>query len=222
MKDIPWLMLIVIWFVNFGISWWNAYACGKTWVETKHIGGWQRFMNWMGAIMSASGFTWCYLIILLFGAFYAQPLFIKPDHPMILTEKALLAGFSLGYLIIIPGILFSGLMIWLDSLVQAWRRRDLPSMGVAAWNTYAQIHNTYSAYQGMGGALDSVKDFFDGGDDDDVKGKAMILILILVVVAILGGIFTTWGIISHYAGSEPLPSSSDKQQSSSSRRRGYA
>ena len=139
---------------------------------------------------------------------------------MILTEKALLAGFSLGYLIIIPGILFSGLMIWLDSLVQAWRRRDLPSMGVAAWNTYAQIHNTYSAYQGMGGALDSVADFFKGGKKDG-KGAAGLLIILLVVLAICGGILTTWGIISHYAGSEPLPEPSDQQQSQR-RRHGYA
>jgi len=199
-------MIIIIWFINFGISWWNAYACGKTWVETKQIGGTQRFMSWMGAIMSASGFTWCYLVILLLGAYKVQPDFLKPGQAPILTQSDIQAGFSLGYIILIPGILFSGMMIWLQSLVQAWRRRDLPSLGRAAWNTYAQIHNTYSAYSGLSGALDSVKGFFTARGGRDSKGKAILLIIFLVILAILGGILTTWGIVSHYAATEPLPS----------------
>jgi hypothetical protein len=210
MKDIPWLLIIVVWIVNFGLSWWNAYACGKSWVETKHIGGWQRFMSWMGAIMSASGFTWCYLFILLIGGYYAQPSFIKPGHAPILTESAIQAGISLGYLILIPGILFSGMMIWLDSLVRAWRQRDLPSLATAAWNTYAQIHNTYGAFSGIPGALKSIKGFFRKGSKD-ARGLAVVLVLVLVVFAVLGGVFTTWGVISHYAATEPLPSRRPEQ-----------
>jgi hypothetical protein len=205
MKEMPWLLLIIVWIVNFGISWWNAYACGKSWVETKHLGGWERFMCWMGAIMSASGFTWCYLLVLLLGGYYAQQGFIQPGHAPILSEHAIQAGLSLGYLILIPGILFSGMMIWLDSLMRAWRRRDLPSIGIAAWNTYAQIHNTYSAFSGIPGALKSIKGFCARGSKNS-KGLAVVLIIVLVVFAILGGVFTTWGIISHYAATEPLPS----------------
>jgi hypothetical protein len=199
------LWLVVIWLANFGMSWWNAYACGKSWVETKHIGGWQRFMSWMGAIMSASGFTWCYLVILLFGGYHAQSGFIQPGHPPLLTEHDVEAGFSIGYLILIPGILFSGMMIWLNSLMNAWRQRNLSSMGIAAWNTYAQIHNTYSAFSGISGALKSIKGSFGGRDSRDGGGLALVLIIVLVVFALFGGVFTTWGIISHYAATEPLP-----------------
>ena len=56
-QQIPWFTIGFLWILNFGISWWNAYAVGVTWVETKNMGGYQRFMAWMGAIMSASGFT---------------------------------------------------------------------------------------------------------------------------------------------------------------------
>jgi len=209
MKEISWPLLMVVWLVNFGISWWNAYACGKSWVETKHLGGWQRFMSWMGAIMSASGFTWCYMLILLFGAYNLQPAFTQPGHARILTEHDIQAGISLGYLIIIPGILFSGMMIWLDSLVKAWRRRDLRSMGIAAWNTYAQIHNTYNAFRGISGALTSIKGSF--GKSKDARGLAIVLILVLLVFAIFGGVFTTWAIISHYAATEPMPSQRPEQ-----------
>jgi len=70
------------------------------WVETKEMGGWSRFMTWMGAIMSASGFTWCYLVILLFGGYYAQFSFLKPNQAPYIGVEALKAGFALGYLII--------------------------------------------------------------------------------------------------------------------------
>ncbi len=62
------VLFIFIWLLNFAISAWNAYAVGRAWVETKVAGGWPRFMAWMGAIMSASGFSWCYLFLLVLGA----------------------------------------------------------------------------------------------------------------------------------------------------------
>ena len=59
---------ILIWLLNFGISFWNAYAVGLAWVETKHSGGWPRVTAWAGAVMSACGFSWCYLFILVYVA----------------------------------------------------------------------------------------------------------------------------------------------------------
>lgn len=198
-------IVVLIWVVNFAISWWNARVTGLVWSEAKKIGGWIRFMNWMGAIMSASGFTWCYLIVLMFGAYYLQPLFIKPDQPLILTIDAVQAGLSLGYLIIIPGILFSGFMIWIDSLVRAWVTKSATNIGVAGWNTFAQAHNTYRAMKGMPEAWKSVSKFFTSSKGGDSKGKAIVLLLFLVIIAILGGILTTWAIINKYAGTRELP-----------------
>src|ERR1700688_2728642 len=60
MTWITWLLLIV----NLGISWWNARVTGLDWIEAKAIGGYVRFMCWMGWLMSAVGFTWCYVLIL--------------------------------------------------------------------------------------------------------------------------------------------------------------
>jgi hypothetical protein len=202
------LILVLVWILNFGISWLNARTRGLVWAETKVIGGWQKILTWMGAIMSASGFTWCYLIVLLLGGHYVEEAyFLLPNEQPLLDAEAIEAGFSLGYLIIIPGVLFSGLMIWINSLVEAWRRRDLPSMGIAGWNTFAQIHNTYSAMKGMPEVWDSVSDFFgskSSSSSSDGKGKAIMLILVLVVVAIISGILTTWAIINHYAGSREI------------------
>ncbi len=192
--------LIIIWLLNFGISAWNAYAVGRAWAETKVAGGWPRFMAWMGAVMSASGFSWCYLVLFVYGA-----------HAMgWLPDQATNAAFSLGWIILIPGILFSGLMIMLDSWRRAFREGGILNYGIAAYNTYAQVHNTLSAVNTLGSALRNVGDFF-GGDrdsrssDDDGKGMLILLVIILVALALLMGVLTTAIIIRLTAGSDPLP-----------------
>lgn len=204
------LLVVLILAVNLFISYWNAKVVGQMWVETKRVGGWTRFMAYMGWIMSASGFTWCYLIIAGFSTYYIQFAFLKADDsgvvdPLI-TWAHLEAGFSLGYLILIPGILFSGLMIWVDSMVQAYQRRDFASIGRATWNTYAQIHNTYSAMRGAPEAFEKVFDVFLGkGNSRNGKGKGAMLMLMIVVLAIIAGVLTTWSIVNKYAGTRAVP-----------------
>jgi hypothetical protein len=188
------LLALFILLLNLAISFWNARTVGLAWVETKHAGGWTRFMTWMGAIMSGLGFTWCYLIILVFVAGALGKLNVKQ------MEVAL----NLGYLIVIPGFLFSGLMIMIDSWAKAYRERNLGSTAVAGYNTFAQMYNTYHAVNGVGDALKSVLGFFssdDNGDGDGNNSAAGFLILLLVIVAIAGGALTTAAIVHHYAAS---------------------
>ena len=173
----PIWLIILMWLLNFAISAWNAYAVGRAWAETKVAGGWPRFMAWMGAVMSASGFSWCYLILLVLVAHAGGWL----------DAEATNVAISLGYILLIPGILFSGLMITLDSWRRAFRNGGILNYGVAAYNTYAQVHNTMSAINSFGGAARTVFDFFGSGDrdrrsssDDDAKGWVMILVVIIV------------------------------------------
>jgi len=191
------VLYALVWVLNFGISVWNAYAVGKVWVEARHENGWHRFMCWMGAIMSASGFTWCYLSFLVLTADYFK--WIGPD----MTTAAL----DLGYILLVPFMLFAGYAITLDSWVQAYRHGGFLRYGAAAWNTYASIHNTYSAWRNMGGAFTSVGDFFrskGSGRDRDGAG-AIIIVILLVALALFGGIITTTVIIRRVAGTDPLP-----------------
>lgn len=197
------LLIALVWVLNFAISIWNSYVCGKVWVESKVMGGWVRFMVWMGATMAACGFSWCYLIFLALTAYHFEWI----------NQTQLEVSLNLGYIILVPVILFAGTFIWIDSLIQAWRQRDLPSMGIAAWNTFAQIHNTYSAIQGFGPAFSSVFDFFSSGgkdkssssDDDKDNSAAILMVVALVAVALLGGVLTTAAIIKMVAGNQPLP-----------------
>jgi hypothetical protein len=196
---VQYVLFALVWVLNFGISVWNAYAVGKVWVEARHAGGWHRFMCWMGAVMSASGFTWCYLSFLVLTAQYFQWI----------TEEQTRAALNLGYILLIPFILFAGYAITLDSWVQAYRRGGFLNYGAAAWNTYATIHNTYSAWRNLGGAFSSLSGFFGGGrsgKDRDSEGPNPVLIVILLVaLALVGGVITTAVIIRRVAATDPLP-----------------
>lgn len=193
-------MLFLLWILNFVISWFNAWGCGKTWNETRAKGGLAHFMNWMGAIMSASGFTWCYLVIMGFAAAYIPC--VKDDHGVyvtLLNPPQLQVFFDLGYLVIIGPILGSGLAIMLNSWGYFWRKRTFGSGAVAGYNTFANVYNYYNAARYVPTALDNVLDFFGGSSkssssssSNDGKGK---LILIMVVVAAIGGILTTYIIV---------------------------
>lgn len=184
------LGLIVIWVLNFGISWWNAYACGNIWLETKEIGGWQRLITWCGAIMSAIGFSWCILIVLA--------LISKAVLPEIGTKVMMLSIYG-GYIIIGPAAVLSGLFIWIDSLVEAWRRRDFPSIAVAGWNTYAQISNTVSLFDGLDTAFKGIGNIISDSDDD-VKGKIIMLAVILIAISLGMGVLLTRYIIRKNMG----------------------
>jgi hypothetical protein len=190
-------LFALVWVLNLAISVWNAYAVGKVWIEARIAGGWHRFMCWVGAVMSACGFTWCYLSFLALTAHYFQWL----------TEDQVRAALNLGYVLLLPFLLFGGYAITLDSWAQAFRRGGLLNYGVAAWNTYATIHNTYSAWRNMGGAFASLGNFFGGRrkSDSNGDGGGIILVLLLVVFALLAGVLTTATIIRRVAATEPLP-----------------
>lgn len=174
------LMLFFFLILNFGISYWNAYAAGRFWTETKIIGGWQRFITWCAIIMSACGFTWVYLTLIT--------LFAVSSHK--LTPEQGMAMFNLGYLVIILPVLGSGMGIWMHSLVQAYRERNFGNIAVAGWNTYAQFHNTWQAASHAPNAIKSVMDAFSPkGKDKD--GAAAAFMILMVILALFGGMITT-------------------------------
>ncbi len=196
-----WLM--VVWLINLGISFWNARVVGLAWVESKRVGGWLRVMIWAGAVMAACGFIWCYLVL---EGFVGHWLF-----PNKVTVDVMEGVFYLGYLVIAPAVIFSGFLIWIDSLIQAYLRRDFASIGRATWNTFAQAHNTYRAFKGMPEAWRGSKERLSGrsrrsssSPSTGGKGGGALLILILVFAAVILGILTTYAIVMKYAGTRSL------------------
>ncbi len=186
--------------LNLVISFWNASAVGRYWTEKKDLPGWMRFMMWCGAIMATCGFFVVYVSILtmimhdlhLFEAL-AMILFkveMTAETAEMLTQNI----FDLAYLVIIFPVLGTGMCIWVNSLAVAYIRRDWASVGVAGWNTFAQVHNTVNAVRYVPRATSSL---FKG---IKVKGKgaaglAYIVLLLLPIVISLGGAIATTAVV---------------------------
>jgi hypothetical protein len=199
-------LLALILCLNAGISYWNAYVCGKSWEESKAVGGPIRFLVWCGAIQSAIGFSSVLILPLIFLAHV-----VVPDY---FTDVYFNGAINLWYLTIIFPALGTGFAIMIESWVAAYRDRSLLSIGGAAWNTFAQVHNTMGAVENIGSAFGSVKGAFASvfefpSDSDDAKAKAAIIglatMVAIVVIALMGGAFITAAIIHRYAGTVPLP-----------------
>ena len=182
-------MIVLVFFLvlNFGISFYNAYAAGAYWTETKIIGGWPRFITWCALIMSACGFTWVYLTLLTIGAIAGK--WLTPEQGEIM--------FKLGYLIIILPILGSGFGLWINSLVVAYRQRNFGNIATAGWNTFAQAHNTWNAARHAPNYLKEVISALSPKKANKDSLPAF-LIIALVILALFGGIITT-GLIARWA-----------------------
>jgi hypothetical protein len=154
-------------------------------------------MAWMGAIMSASGFTYCYLMFFAFGAYYLQAFGFG--------EAQLKLTMEIGFVVLVPGILFSGFAITLDSWHRAFREGGFLNYGTAVYNTWAQYHNTMSAVNGFGDALSDIFKNLKGGDDDNGSAALGIFCLIIVITAASLGIITTVVAIKKLSASHPLP-----------------
>ena len=139
-------MIYLMLVVNFAIAWLNCWSCGRSWAESKALGGWVRLLTWCGAVQAAVGFS--SVAGALIGA--------VAMHLGYLPPLAAAQAMDLWYLLIIVPVLGSGLILMIESWIHVCRERTLSNMTEAAWNTYAQIHNTYGALQGMGSAFDGV------------------------------------------------------------------
>jgi hypothetical protein len=200
-------LVILITVMNVAISWLNAGVCGRSWEESKACGGFVRLVVWCTAIQSAIGFSSALIPPLLYLA--------HENLPGYFTDIYFQGAIGLWYMTIVFPMLGAGLAITVESWVAAYRNASLLRLGNAAWNTLAQIHNTASAVQSMGGAFSAVSDAFgsafnlssDSKDDGAASVAIIGLMIALVVVslALFGGILITAMIIRYYAGTLPLP-----------------
>lgn len=180
------VLFLLVW--NFAISWLNCWFVGKTWAESKVVGGWTRLVTWAAAVMGASGFVWCNMLVLGF---------IASTHVAILplkyqlTDKGLGLLFNFGYALIIFPILGSGLAIWIDSVIQAYKQRDGMSIGVAAYNTFAMANNVYGAAKFLPTVFEKIKDSLEDSDNK----TSLVVIYTVLAISVGAGIGLAYYII---------------------------
>lgn len=195
-----WILLAL----NFGISWWNARACGQVWIESRATGGLIRLAVWCGVIQSAIGFSSVFMFPLIFAAHAAAPAYFTDVH----VRGAL----NLWQLTVLLPVLGTGLVLTIQSWVTAYRRRDLLTLGTAAWNTAAELHNAASAADGWSPAVSAVGHAFGSafhvsGDDEGAQLAyvALLVAASVVLAGLVAGVLLTATLVRRYAGTLPLP-----------------
>jgi hypothetical protein len=189
------LLLVGLLALNFGISWFNAWQCGRFWALMNALGGWYTTVLWAAVIMTGAGFTWCILICEVF-------LGVSLGLPPVIGQVV----FEIGYVVLIFPVLAAGLVIMLFSWEQAFRNGGFVNFGVAIWNTYAEYQNAMDAYENLGDVLKHIVEFIGEFIGDTDKDRLpLVLVVILVVVALGGGIGLTWVLILKYGANRPIP-----------------
>lgn len=186
------IYLVFMCFMNLLISFMNARYCGLIWAESKAIGGYVRLLVWCGAIQSAIGFTSVYCVIAAF-------IGLKVGY---FDQNDLMFFLNFAYVLIIVPAIGTGLVITLNSWMRLAYERSLSNLGIAGWNTFAQVRNMYRAYNAFGPALKSVGSAFSGRKKSRNAGTALIVIFVLML-----GVITTTVIIRRYAGTLEIPES---------------
>lgn len=196
------VLLLILFFLvlNGAICWWNCFVIGSSWHTVANEGSWwQKTVVYSAVVQSALGFTWCFSIILsgilLLYSFMAPS---KLSHEDAMSIFELFNGLT--YLIIVPGIVISGLALMVQSWVQAYRTRSLASGVVAGWNTFAQLSNTISMFRHIGPVFDAVRK----AATDNLKKNVFVVALCLAVLSLIGGIYLTYRLIEMYAAKAAL------------------
>lgn len=196
------LILFAVLLLNVLISVWNCYAVGSAWKDTMTLGGWfNKTVLWSAVIQSGVGFSMPILIVLAYGSSVFLTSGAEPTLSPEQAKEMMQSIFSLWYVAVIFPILGSGLAIWAHSLREAYRRRDFASIATAGWNSFAQIHNTVSAVNNLGGALGNVGELFGKALEGkgDGKGKVAVLVILLVVVSLVAGFMIAFGLVRYFA-----------------------
>lgn len=158
--------------------------------------------------IGTGGFSWCYLILIVLACLNLHVKHFTPRVGGVAVE--------LGYLALAPGLILSGILITIDSWVDAVKTKRISSMAIAGWNTAATINNVYEFASNAGGIFDDVFKFFTGdskGKDKDDDAAATI-VLAIVALSVVAGFVTTAIIVGKSRASELRSHVAELQQAS--------
>jgi len=168
MVDIITILILVI---DFGFSIWNAYASGLNVEMLRREGGssWLRAVAYSGLGLAYSGTSYVMLIVVGYTAYALG--YISSD----------VVGGVLGLDFLFFGLLIIGfgLMVTIQSIIVAFRRRSFGSIAIAVWNIFAEIWDIASYAEGFGEAVSLVKG--TGGDERDETSLVLIVIVALLI-----------------------------------------
>ena len=171
MRSMVDILTVLILIVDFGFSVWNAYASGLNVGMLRRQGGssWLRAVAYSGLGLAYSGVSYVMLIVVGYAAYALG--YISSD----------VVGGVLGLDFLFFGLLIIGfgLMVTIQSIIVAVRRRSFGSIAIAIWNTFAEIWDIASYAEGFGDAISLVR-----GTASDEKDETSLILVVIVALLI--------------------------------------
>lgn len=165
------ILTVLILVVDFGFSVWNAYASGLN-VEMLRRGGgssWLRAVAYSGIGLAYCGASYVMLIVVGYIAYFFG--YITAD----VVDGVLGLDFLFFGLLIIG----FGLMVTIQSIIMAVKRRSLGGIATAIWNIFAEVWDIASYAEGFGEAISLVKG--TSGDERDETSVILVVIVALLL-----------------------------------------
>jgi hypothetical protein len=159
-----WLPLLIL---NYLLAWFSARLVARSWLDANAAGRWARLLCWVGAILAALGFTWCYLTLALAAAHYFGL--------VVATSVQLVAG--IGGLVLTVLAFGMAALLAIYCHLRAARERIIRGGGPEQWHRY------YGA--ALSGILRVTGRDREVHENDD-PGTMIVLFALLATTAILG------------------------------------
>ncbi|MGC8647732.1 MAG: hypothetical protein ACP5SA_02840 [Candidatus Micrarchaeia archaeon] len=163
------IFAILILALDFAISIWNAYASGYN-IGILRKGSPSSFSKvaaYSGLALAFTGITYVLVVVLSFIAYALQYVGIG------VVEYALAFDFVVFGLMIIG----FGLMITIQSIELAVKRKSFGSILVAIWNTFAEVWDIASYVEGFKASVSMLK------GNRESRSNALVIVLVAVLIA---------------------------------------
>ncbi len=169
------VLTFIIMLINLGIALWNSYAVGYNSVVLQYYKG--KFKDFF-TIANSFG-----LVLAFAGAAYALSYFLSLILYSLGKISIEIVNLISAYSFLVFGtlIVFSGIVIAIESIIIASMRKDFSSIIVAVYNTLASIFNIYMYLRSFKYAYNLIA----SNEDEDNKNKALMIIIVAAIFAII-------------------------------------
>lgn len=165
-------MWIIVLLLNYALSWYSAKTVSRCWLDARAVGRWAVLLCWLGAILAALGFTWCYVTLLLAAAH---------SFGLVIASRVVVV-FEVGGVVLTSLAVGTALLLLGCIRMRTLRDRFIRGAGDSLWNTY------------YGSTLARVLKVNTGEDranaDANDSGTTIVLFALLAATAILGVVQT--------------------------------
>lgn len=184
-------LFILFFIINIVISVINAVSVGRNWTKVKSTRGMVKWSAYSVFTMSVLGFTQTYMIILLFLSPHILPLFGIYGMSQYVVQMLFV---DISFILIGMAVIPTGLLMWYQSALHFWKRKNFGNGATLAWNTFAQARNTVAVARGIPQSMRRIRENLSK-QLESKNGVVIAIALISVAVIVLGGYFTTLAIV---------------------------